>query len=519
MTDYLFHRKGGCPAPETPVELLSGDVFFHLWSTRQHPFNQIRNGDRLWWVDQVSREVRWELRVVELLKQQFNTPSEALSLLRRAYGLLPDDLDEYFSSASTNGWLLAFAVEVMQPVRGVRLPAGERLGRNGLRSLRAELLDELSRSGLPAPAVTALTSPPRTANASAISAIFVPEESRHVPSWMKAEIWERDGGICQECGSRPSRADVHFDHTVPFSRGGRTSMENLRVLCSTCNLRKGARMPPRASIRVFDEPVADLAATLGRSQPRSVDDLVALVSEAVSSRELDAAEAAVVGLSRDVEFDEVELDRCIDALAGASELADRVRLLRLHDVDEDQAIPLLQELSSKAGAVGLEARLELVAAGALEPAAVGPTLLEAVGSDDQYIVGWAVMAGAGLPEAEQRALGLPALDTLHDSPVVEWGTGAALAVATLMIDEADEGELDGVEVLRLGEIALTSSNSTTATEAALLLAELFADVAEPTEATREAARRYLGFAAAGPLSGDDWAEAGIQRVEAMLADA
>ncbi|MDX6610051.1 MAG: hypothetical protein QOF85_1976 [Solirubrobacterales bacterium] len=57
----------------------------------------------------------------------------------------------------------------------------------------------------------------------------VPEEVRRV-------IFEPDGGRCVECGSN---FDLQYDHILPVSRGGATSVENLQLLCSDCNRQKG----------------------------------------------------------------------------------------------------------------------------------------------------------------------------------------------------------------------------------------------------------------------------------------
>ncbi|WP_040704297.1 TerD family protein [Nocardia takedensis] len=64
-------------------------------------------------------------------------------------------------------------------------------------------------------------------------------DSRSIPPDVKAEVWQRDGGRCVQCG------DAHyleFDHVIPLSRGGATSVGNLQILCRRCNLEKGARM-------------------------------------------------------------------------------------------------------------------------------------------------------------------------------------------------------------------------------------------------------------------------------------
>lgn len=65
------------------------------------------------------------------------------------------------------------------------------------------------------------------------------ERSRVVPSSVKQEVWKRDHGRCVLCGEDN---ELHFDHDVPFSRGGSSTVQNVRLLCARHNLEKGARI-------------------------------------------------------------------------------------------------------------------------------------------------------------------------------------------------------------------------------------------------------------------------------------
>ena len=63
--------------------------------------------------------------------------------------------------------------------------------------------------------------------------------SRHVPAEVKRQVSERDGRQCTfvgETGRRCSEvAMLEFHHDKPFSRGGQTTVSNVRLLCRTHN--------------------------------------------------------------------------------------------------------------------------------------------------------------------------------------------------------------------------------------------------------------------------------------------
>jgi len=59
---------------------------------------------------------------------------------------------------------------------------------------------------------------------------------------LRFRVMHRDSFRCQACGRSPATdagVQLHVDHIVPWSKGGKTTESNLRTLCEQCNLGKG----------------------------------------------------------------------------------------------------------------------------------------------------------------------------------------------------------------------------------------------------------------------------------------
>ncbi len=62
---------------------------------------------------------------------------------------------------------------------------------------------------------------------------------RQIPGEVQKEVYERDRGKCVKCGSTEN---LHFDHILPFSKGGSSKVaKNIQLLCARHNLKKGAK--------------------------------------------------------------------------------------------------------------------------------------------------------------------------------------------------------------------------------------------------------------------------------------
>ena len=146
------------------------------------------------------------------------------------------------------------------------------LGPKGANMSYAELFDAMSDLSLDAleaknfgkkrtqslqtdmPNKKALPSTPTT-NATADAAMHkVPTNSvnantRYIPQSIKHIVWQRDRGVCTNCGSR---RHLNYDHIKPLALGGGTTSQNLRLLCFQCNQRAGIRTFGVDKMRVYD---------------------------------------------------------------------------------------------------------------------------------------------------------------------------------------------------------------------------------------------------------------------------
>ncbi len=62
------------------------------------------------------------------------------------------------------------------------------------------------------------------------------DHNRIIPTSVKLEVWKRDKGKCVICGSTNN---LHFDHILPYSKGGSSLVaENIQLLCARHNLEK-----------------------------------------------------------------------------------------------------------------------------------------------------------------------------------------------------------------------------------------------------------------------------------------
>jgi hypothetical protein len=71
------------------------------------------------------------------------------------------------------------------------------------------------------------------------------EDKREISIGLRFDILKRDNYKCVLCGRSPSsniNIELHIDHIIPFSKGGKTKESNLRTLCNQCNIGKSNKI-------------------------------------------------------------------------------------------------------------------------------------------------------------------------------------------------------------------------------------------------------------------------------------
>jgi hypothetical protein len=71
------------------------------------------------------------------------------------------------------------------------------------------------------------------------------QNNREIRLGLRYTVLNRDHFKCLLCGNSPAISfdcRLHVDHIFPFSKGGKTELDNLRTLCQHCNLGKSNRI-------------------------------------------------------------------------------------------------------------------------------------------------------------------------------------------------------------------------------------------------------------------------------------
>jgi hypothetical protein len=76
--------------------------------------------------------------------------------------------------------------------------------------------------------------------------------TRQISRETMIKVVRRDGQICQKCNVPVPDKEVEFDHIIPFSNGGTTTPENLRLVHRKCNRKRGSSVRELLSLNPLE---------------------------------------------------------------------------------------------------------------------------------------------------------------------------------------------------------------------------------------------------------------------------
>ena len=98
---------------------------------------------------------------------------------------------------------------------------------------------------------------------------MVDHKREHVSNELKDQTWSRDYGnnfmaTCISCKTTTINSrKCEYDHIVPVSKGGKSTLNNLQAICKSCNRKKATKIirytPEQAQINVDEQIAKSLA--------------------------------------------------------------------------------------------------------------------------------------------------------------------------------------------------------------------------------------------------------------------
>ncbi len=108
--DFVTSR--GFRLPESPDEM--GDVWFSLWHNRLWPYEELREGDDLYWYETPTKRIVWRTRVVKVDAFPYESLDAAVDRIDDAFGVETDREQRYLDGKPHEGYCLAYRVEALE---------------------------------------------------------------------------------------------------------------------------------------------------------------------------------------------------------------------------------------------------------------------------------------------------------------------------------------------------------------------------------------------------------------------
>ncbi|GAK49588.1 putative HNH endonuclease [Candidatus Moduliflexus flocculans] len=84
--------------------------------------------------------------------------------------------------------------------------------------------------------------------------LYLVKRQRQEVKFSRRNLYARDKGQCQYCGTSLLPKEITYDHVVPKSQGGQTTWDNVVTCCLACNSKKANRTPKQARMSLLTPP-------------------------------------------------------------------------------------------------------------------------------------------------------------------------------------------------------------------------------------------------------------------------
>lgn len=115
------------------------------------------------------------------------------------------------------------------------VPQSSRKGIQQVRGLDANLHIQFHKNGVPTQTWKEYQNEQREKIENDNKIIKGITQTRTASSKIRHVLFKKANYRCEECGATNKETRLEIDHVVPWVKGGQTIIENLQVLCITCN--------------------------------------------------------------------------------------------------------------------------------------------------------------------------------------------------------------------------------------------------------------------------------------------
>jgi len=144
--EYLISRSYNLPQS---IDEMNSGFWYNLWSKRNWPYNELLQGDILYWYETKKNKITWRTKIKHICRFTYNTKNEASTNLINISGLFNNE-EQYFIDAPNKGYAVCYFIKEAERVDFTK-PSGYKFSRLGWEKIddnRRNLWNIVTSSGL-----------------------------------------------------------------------------------------------------------------------------------------------------------------------------------------------------------------------------------------------------------------------------------------------------------------------------------------------------------------------------------